>query len=102
MSWIKQLTIIGLHWLILDVYAMVGITPRSGYRRSGNARSENTRGAFPYCKYDRVHLNQNKFNQTIVRETSPNQSCQLLFKTRQSPERQKKQNTEENLDLTNF
>ena len=32
----------------VDVYAMVGITPRLEYRRSGNARSEKPRGAKKY------------------------------------------------------
>ena len=40
----------------VDVYALVGRTPRSGNGRSGNARSEKTRGAHPFQCIMCVHM----------------------------------------------
>ena len=44
MLWSGKLFIVGV---TVDNYAMVGVSVDSGYRRSENARSENTRGASP-------------------------------------------------------
>ena len=47
MLWSGKLLIVGV---TVDTYAMVGVIVNSGYRRLGNARSENTGGAVTHVE----------------------------------------------------